>query len=294
MSRSARATAIGGIALALWSTLALFTTAAGAIPPFQLVAMTFALAFALALGKWLWRGEDPRAHLAMPPRAWLLGVGGLYCYHALYFAAFARAPAVEVNLICYLWPLLVVVFAGLLPGERLTARHVLGALLGLFGCAVLTGAGGDVRAEFVPGYLLAATSAAVWAGYSALSRRFAEVSSDAVGWFCGFTALLGLLTHLVLEQTVWPNTGGWLAVLALGIGPVGLAFYVWDHGVKHGDIKLLGALSYLVPLASTVILVVAGHSAWRWAIGAACVLIIGGAVIAGHEGGRRHDAATLS
>ncbi len=112
-----RATAIGCVALALWSSLALLTTAAGAVPPFQLTAMTFALAALLAIGKWLLRGEDPRVHLRLPIAAWALGIGGLFGYHALYFAAFARAPAVDVNLIAYLWPLLVVLFAGMPPRE---------------------------------------------------------------------------------------------------------------------------------------------------------------------------------
>ncbi|MBL8699001.1 MAG: EamA family transporter [Alphaproteobacteria bacterium] len=290
---TSRATAIGCIALALWSTLGLLTTIATGIPPFQLVATTFALAFALALGKWLLRGEDIRAHLRVPTRAWLLGVGGLFGYHALYFAAFARAPAVEVNLLCYLWPLFVVLFAGMLPGARIAPRHIVGTVMGLIGCAILAGAGAAMRAEHIAGYVLAVASAAVWAGYSALSRRFAEVSSDAVGGFCGVTAVLGLATHLALERTTWPDAAGWLAMVALGIGPVGLAFYVWDHGVKRGDLTLLGALSYLVPLASTLMLIAFGYAQASWRLAAACVLIVGGALVASFAGLRRPAAPPL-
>ena len=45
--------------------------------------------------------------LRQPPLAWLHGVGGLFGYHALYFAALALAPPVEANLLNYLWPLLI-------------------------------------------------------------------------------------------------------------------------------------------------------------------------------------------
>jgi drug/metabolite transporter (DMT)-like permease len=47
-------------------------------------------------------------------------------------------------------------------------------------------------------------------------------------------------------------------VLALGIGPVGAAFFTWDIGMKRGDIQLLGVASYAAPLLSTLALVAAG------------------------------------
>jgi len=72
----------------------------------------------------------------------------------------------------------------------------------------------------------------------------------------------------------------WLAVLALGMGPVGAAFFVWDHGVKHGDIKALGAFAYAAPLLSTILLIAFGRGAPSWRIAIACVLITGGAALA--------------
>jgi len=47
----------------------------------------------------------------------------------------------------------------------------------------------------------------------------------------------------------------WLAILALGLGPAGTAFYLWDHAVKRDDIRALGALSYAMPILSTALLV---------------------------------------
>src|SRR6185295_20026833 len=107
------------------------------IPPLQLTAMAFLIAFLLALGKWLWCGESIVLHLRQPVGAWLIGALGLFGYHALYFFALRRAPTVEANLVNYLWPLLIVLFSGLLPGERLRWQSVLGALLGLAGTIVL-------------------------------------------------------------------------------------------------------------------------------------------------------------
>jgi drug/metabolite transporter (DMT)-like permease len=89
---------------------------------------------------------------------------------------------------------------------------------------------------------------------------------------------------MAFETTVWPaDTGEWIAVLGLGLLPVGLAFFAWDHGTKHGDIRVLGAFAYAAPLLSTVILISFGKGEATWAVAAGCVLIVGGAVLAAKE-----------
>jgi drug/metabolite transporter (DMT)-like permease len=284
-SAVARATLIGAIAIVLWSALALLATGTGAVPPFQLVAMSFAIAAALAVAKWLIRGDAVIDHLRQPPAAWLLGVGGLFLYHFLYFLALRHAPAVEVSLICYLWPLLIVIFSALLPGETLRWWHLAGALVGLFGTVLLITKGGQVafHADYALGYGAALGCAVTWAGYSALSRRFARVPTDAVGGFCAATAVLAVLCHLAWETTTWPHGAEWLAVIGLGMGPVGIAFFVWDYGVKHGNLKTLGGLSYATPLLSTVLLIAFGRAAASGRIAAAALLIVGGAVLAARD-----------
>ena len=283
--RTARATLIGGTAVLMWATLALLTTLTGAVPPFQLVAMAFVVAFLLALGKWLVGGESVTAHLRLPPAVWMVGVGGLFGYHFFYFMALRNAPAVEASLIAYLWPLLIVVFSALLPGERLHWWHLAGTGGGLAGTVLLVTDGGGLtfKGEFWFGYLMAVLCAFTWSTYSLLSRRFRAVSTDAVGAFCGVTAVLAVLCHLAFETTVWPLGGEWLAVLGLGLGPVGAAFFAWDIGVKHGDIRALGAAAYGAPLLSTVLLVAFGRAPATWVVAAACLLIVSGAVIAARD-----------
>jgi drug/metabolite transporter (DMT)-like permease len=285
---SRAATACGFGAIALWSLLALFTAASGEIPPFQLAAMTFVVGGSFGAATWLAR-PGAREALRQPWPVWALGVGGLFGYHALYFAALRLSPPAEAGLIAYLWPLLIVLLSGLLPGERLRAAHVAGALFGLLGVIVLV-LGRDglaLRAEHAPGYLLAGICALVWSGYSVLSRRFSAVPTDAVAGFCLVTAALSLLCHFLFERTVWPQTGAqWLAVLGLGLGPVGAAFYLWDIGVKRGDIRLLGVASYAAPVLSTAILVLAGYAEPTAALGIACLLIAGGAFVATLPGRR--------
>jgi drug/metabolite transporter (DMT)-like permease len=266
------------------------TTLAGPVPPFQMTAMAFALGFSLAAVKWIVAREPIGKHLALPLPVWALGVGGLFGYHACYFAALALAPPVEANLLNYLWPLLIVVFSGLLPGERLRWWHLAGAMSGLAGCALLVGGGaGGIELKYAAGYAAALAAALTWSTYSVLSRRVREVPTDAVGAFCGATAILAFVAHLLFERTYVPQGGEWLALVVLGFGPVGAAFYLWDYGVKRGDIKALGALSYMTPLLSTLLLVLFGHAEPSLRLGLACLLIVGGAVLASRELWGRRD-----
>jgi drug/metabolite transporter (DMT)-like permease len=285
MGSRGAATTVGFCAILLWSLLALFTAGSGRMPPFQLAAVTFAIGGLAGAATWLVR-RGGAAALRQPWPVWLVGVGGLFGYHALYFTAIKSAPPAEAGLICYLWPLLIVIFSALLPNERMRPHYIVGALLGLAGtCALFFGARSfALEADYIPGFAAAFVAAFVWAIYSTLSRRFAAVPTDAVVGFCLVTAALSSLVHLGFETTVWPASAReWGAVLLLGLGPVGAAFYAWDHGVKHGDLRVLGAVSYLAPVLSTVFLVIAGFAEASASLALAAALITAGGMLAAKD-----------
>ncbi|MFC3074886.1 aromatic amino acid exporter YddG [Shinella pollutisoli] len=279
-----RATLIGFSAILMWALLALFTAASGRMPPFQLSAICFLIGSLPGITVLAARPERMRL-LRQPAKVWATGIAGLFGYHFLYFTALRNAPAVEASLIAYLWPLFIVVGSALLPGERLRGHHVAGALAGLAGTVLIVGRNGfSFDGAYLLGYAAAFLCAFAWAAYSLATRRFGAVSTDVVTGFCLATSLLSFLCHLMLETTVWPQTGfEWLAVAGLGLMPVGAAFYAWDYGVKNGDIQILGAASYAAPLLSTLVLVVTGFAEPSWRIGLACLLVTGGAVLAARD-----------
>ena len=282
---SRTATLIGLTAILMWSLLAVLTVANGKIPAFQLAAMTFAVGALVGFATWFGR-PNAIAVLKQPALVWMVGVGGLFGYHALYFLALRFAPPAEAGLLNYLWPLLIVLFSSLLPGERLASHHIVGALLGLCGTVLLFAgnSGHSFAPGQLPGLVAAFIAAFVWAAYSVMSRRLKAVPTDAVAGFCLVTALLAALIHLGVETTVWPETTSqWLAIIALGIGPVGAAFYVWDIGMKRGDIRVLGAASYATPLLSTTFLILAGFAQASFTIAVAAILIAGGGLIAAKD-----------
>ncbi len=274
-----KATLIGFSAVLMWSLLALFTIGSAPVPPLLLNAICFGIGGLIGL---VWTARQGFGVLrGIGWKVYAFGAIGLFGYHFLYFTAFRLSPTAETGLIAYLWPLFIVLFSGLLPGERLRAQHVMGALIAFAGAAVIVLGRDSAGGGSALGMALAFLCALTWAGYSILSRRLGAVPTESVTVYCLATALLSVISHLALEETVWPEDAmGWAAVLALGIGPVGAAFFTWDIGMKRGDIQVLGVASYAAPLLSTLALVAAGIAKPTWTIALAAVLITGGAALA--------------
>ncbi len=283
MTAKTRATLIGLSAVVMWSLLGLFTAGSDAVPPFLLNGLCFGLSGLAAVG-WLVASGRGLGALRQPPRVWLLGTLGLFGFHALYFTALRNAPPVEANLVNYLWPLLIVLFSGLLPGERLRWHHLAGVAIGFVGAALLVGGGAAFSGEHAFGYLAALGSALIWSTYSVLSRRMAAVPTEAVAGFCLATAALSLAVHPFVEPTVLPSGAlEWTMVGLLAAFPVGLAFFVWDHGVKRGDIQVLGAAAYAAPVLSTLVLIAFGWGRLTPGVAVACLMVTGGAILAAKD-----------
>jgi drug/metabolite transporter (DMT)-like permease len=281
--KKSMATLAGLAAIALWSALAFFTTRTGRIPPFQLAAMTFLIGGLSGAFSWLWRPHAIQA-LLQPLKVWMVGVGGLFGYHALYFAALRLAPPAEAGLVNYLWPLLIVLGADLLLEKRFNLMTLIGGCLSFAGLVTLMNGRTlslTMDSSSLLGYLCALGAAFTWAFYSLASSRMGTVPTDAVTGFCLMTSLLSVLAHCLFEQTFWPETTlSWLALFALGLGPVGAAFYLWDFGMKAGDIRKIGFASYATPVLSTGLLVLAGETVASFNLAIACFLIAGGAALA--------------
>lgn len=272
-------TALALFTIVIWSTLALLSAGTTRLPPL------FAVGVALCIGGLV--GIVRIREWKVPLLTLAVGVGGIFGYHALLFAAFRLAPAVEVNILNYLWPLLIVALSPVyLRGYSLSWRNMLGATLGLAG-AILVVSGGRLTPDLssLPGFALAALAAFVWASYSLLSKRLTAFPTGAVGLFCLVSGVLALALwaggSLLGSGTLSvPALTGReaLYLLLLGLGPMGGAFYTWDAALKRGDPRTIGALAYMTPLLSTFNLVLFSGKALSISALVAMVLIIAGAV----------------
>jgi drug/metabolite transporter (DMT)-like permease len=280
-SARSRATLTGAGAIALWASAAALTAMAGNVPPFALLAASFIIATLAGFAFIALQGKPLSAAFSTSAKAWAVGLYGLFGFHAAYFVALKSAPVATANLINYLWPLLLVVFSGFGAGPR-RYGPLTGAAIGFGGVLMLAlGNGLTFQSGALLGYAMAAVSAFIWASYSVLLARLPHEPTETITGYCLVTALLALPAHMLFERThsfAFDVRG--LAVLALGLGPMGAAFFLWDHGLKRGDAALLGALSYITPIASTGLLVLAGLTTPTLMLALAALLVATGAFIA--------------
>ena len=243
------------------------------VPPFLLVgtALTVSgLIGALKIRTW-----------CVPWKTFAMGSCGVFGYNLLFFTALQKAPPIEASLLNYLWPLLIVLLTPLfLQGYRLRWYHLVGTMTGFFGAAlIVTGSRLEVEWANITGYLLATGAALVWAVYSLLTKKVKPFSTGAVGAFCLTAGLLSLIIHFCFESTYLPTGQEWGLIVLLGSGPLGLAYYTWDGAMKLGDPRIIGALSYLTPLSSTLVLVVLGGHPIEKSTVWAMMFIVGGAIL---------------
>lgn len=268
-------------AIVLWGTLAPLGVALQHVPPFLLTGIGLLVGSLIGLPLSGWKISS----MKVAPWTLALGVYGLFGFHFLLFIALRHAPPVQANLVNYLWPLGIVLMAPLfLPGLRLTATHVVAALIGFAGAALAIAGGRDLQGGFAWGYVLALISAFVWASYSLLTQRVPPFPTAALGLFGMVSGLLSLACHAALETPVALSTRDWMLLVTLGLGPLGGAFYLWDAALKRGDARQIGVLSFLTPLLSTLALLWVRSEKPSTSVALAAVLIIGAAVLGSRAG----------
>ena len=273
-------------AIALWGALSALGVSLQHVPPFLLTGVALMVGSVLA---WPAVLKD-RRQWQVAPSALALGVATLFGFHFILFIALRMAPAVEVNLVNYLWPLFIEVLAPFyLPGVRLRGVHVVAALVGFVGAAIAilggsaSGAGSAPASNPALGYGLALLSALIWTNYSLQTKRLEQkgqgFSTAAIGLFGLISGVLSCVCHVLLEPAVSLTLRDGLLLVVMGLGPLGAAFFLWDKALKLGDARHIGILSYLTPLLSTVMLMGVTNRALTWNIALAATLIVGAAVV---------------
>jgi len=272
------ATFYGAIAILMWGGLALLGTATANIPAFQLLFLCFTLSASLMFLKRLICKQPLLAKPNLNLKQWAVGISGLFGFHFCYFMALKQAPAIEVSLISYIWPML---FALFISTRANIIKSFIGSLMGFVGIyfIIFDSEGLQFNQAYLLGYVLAACCALIWSGYSYFQSH-SNNSPDDIGWLSIAVACLSLVVHFQLETSHWKfSNEQLLGIIFLGIGPVGGAFYLWDISLKKGNKKLLASLSYCAPLISASVLSIAGLNSWSSNILISLVFILVGGVI---------------
>jgi drug/metabolite transporter (DMT)-like permease len=271
---NSRLAALG--AIVLWSSLASLATLIPNVPIFLKTGIGLLIGSVIALP--LARFQIKQ--LAVKPKILLLGVYGLFGYHAALFVALSTSPSVQANLVNYLWPLLIVLLAPLFSKKvKLNLRVVIGGLMGFIGASLAILSGSSSDGLFYSGYLFAFMAAVIWSTYSLATNRIGSFPTPAVGLFALVSGILSIAMHFVFETQVSLSSFDWMILVLLGLGPLGAAFYLWDYAIKRSNPQEIGLLSFLTPLLSTGFLLVITGQALSWLLAIAAALIVGGSLI---------------
>ena len=271
---NSRLAALG--AIVLWSSLASLATLIPSVPVFLKTGVGLVIGSVIALP--LARFQIKQ--LAVKPKILLLGVYGLFGYHAALFIALSTSPSVQANLVNYLWPLLIVLLAPLFSKKvKLNLRVVIGGLMGFIGASLAILSGSSSDGLFYSGYLFAFMAAIVWSTYSLATNRIGSFPTPAVGLFALVSGILSIAMHFVFETQVSLSSFDWMILVLLGLGPLGAAFYLWDYAIKRSNPQEIGLLSFLTPLLSTGFLLVVTGQSLSWLLAIAAALIVGGSLI---------------
>lgn len=268
----------GIIALFIFSIGTILVALSGDIPPFQLSSLMF---FSGALTLWLYFkkvGTDFRGKFSAPMSQYIVIFSGVGVYSILLNIAFKTAPAFEINMLNYLWPILLVLFAKLLNKQRLRLSEFLGMMFGFVGMCIIFMPQDEVLFEHVStGHVLIILAAVVWALYSAFvsERHYSVVLLIPVMAFAG---CVSFVLHVLFEKTVWVQpTYVWAAVLVFCL--TRFCFALWDYGMRKGDQVLLSSLSYFLPLLSSLYFIAFGFTPARIGVAIGGAFIIVGCVI---------------
>jgi drug/metabolite transporter (DMT)-like permease len=269
-----RAALYASAAILIWSSLAILGSKLTQVPSLLQVGAALFISGSISLPRVKeWR---------LPPRTWLIGIGGIFGYHALIFASFKYAPIVEANLLNYLWPLLIVALSPIvLPGYQLRRHHIVGTIIGFSGAALIVTKGRlSLSPVHLPGYILSGAAALIWALYSLLTKRVPRFPTSAVGGFCVASGIISSLLYLISGSGLYsPSPSEWVSIALLGLGPMGASFFFWDMALKEGDPRIVGAMSYLTPMLSTLWLILLGGKSLTPVSALAMLMLVAGSLI---------------
>ncbi|MEC7839365.1 MAG: EamA family transporter [Chlamydiota bacterium] len=267
-------TIIGVLGLFIWSLSALFTVYLDNIPTFQIITIIFFVSTVTSFlsttanGNW--------SNLAKhPPFLWIIGIVGICGNEILYITSFKLAPPAGVDLITYLWPLMVILFSSLLPKERFSKSHLCSGLIAFYAVYLLLSPdlfNHQHNTNHIMGYTCAFGAAVLWAGYTLLSRAYARPAPELIGIYYSFGFIFSLGLHLQSEYWISPSLVEWVVLISMGALSHGLAYAFWDTGVKKGNFKLLSIMSYGTPIASIFFLVLFGFAEMTPSLGIAATL----------------------
>ena len=268
--------ALVGGAVVLWASWPALATIAHPAPPLLVLGASALIGFLFSLA--LACKQKTLSTFASVPFGTLAFVAiGLMGNNAFYLAAISRIGPAEANVVHYLWPVFLVVFASLIHRRAPTWLQVLGIACGFAGVAVALFP--QMRGDLdLIGVILGMCGALTFAIYS-VGRSIAQVETNVVGPSLGLAGIAALAAHFILEPSYWPTTSQWFAIVLMGVGPFTVANILWDKATREGSAATISSLAFLTPLVAMMLLAIFGLGVVTLATLIGALFAIAGAIL---------------
>lgn len=260
MISQTRATLIGLLAIVLWSAIVgLIKSVSESFGPVGGAALIYSCSAALLI----FTVGFPR--VSTFPRRYLVTGSILFVSYEICLSlslgfTHSGRQAIEVGMVNYLWPGMTIVLAAIVNRQKTSPLIIPGVLLAIMGiCRVLGGEQtfslsemGNNIMDNPLSYGLAFCGAAIWAVYCVATKKIAQ-GSNGITLFFILTALTLWVKFLLSPQPAFTVSPQALLALALSAMAMGLGYAAWNTGILHGNVNLLAAVSYFIPILSSVL-----------------------------------------
>jgi drug/metabolite transporter (DMT)-like permease len=259
MITQAQATALGCIAIILWSVDTIINIYLARLPIFQILGMAWLLSFLIYALVLSMRQEWHK--VLNSPWVWIIGSVGICGAHFCLVWSLRIAPASQITVISAIWPIIVIAMGGWMLHQQRKWISLSGAGLGFVGVwLVLTeGKGLDgYHWNYSYGYLLAVLSCLLWSSYVIMTRKKANITSEMMGMYLGVGGVFALIYHLSFENFVMPYPLEWILLVIKGCITLSVSYFCWDFAIKRGKFALLNVLAYFNPVLTLLLLSMVG------------------------------------
>lgn len=204
----------------------------------------------------------------------------------LYFSAIKNTTVANATVVGALQPALVLLIAGPMFGEPVTASIVTWSAVAIAGVVIVVYGSSGAPVWSVAGDLLAVGALLAWTVYFVASKRVRQQIApfEFLTAMIVIAALLVAPVALLSGQRLDPGGPGqwaWIVAIAVGSGGVGHLLLNWAHA--HIDLSVMSLLTLMVPVVAVISAVIFLDESIEWVqvAGMAIVLAAVGVVAVG-------------
>lgn len=269
------------LALLFWAFLPILALNTTNVPPFLKVGLAMLFSSLGHLIYWAikYRGNVlPR--LILPINYITLCVVGILGNNITFVYSMELGGGAVPYVIMNAWPICALLLNSLIFKQSLSFIDYIGSIFGIMGVILL--ASQDQEDGFVDqiAVLIAILNCFIWSIFSVLNKKFTKMPSDGIGMPLFIISIISLYLHFAFEPRIELTNKDVIFLLALGLGPWGIAYSLWNFAVRHADnLSSLTHLGFLAPALGLSMMVFMDYAEFSITMLPAFLCIIGGCIL---------------